>query len=616
VTSGSKNPLDTGRGHHEEYKMTLNGFVQLGLYILALLLVTKPLGLYMAKVFLGEKTFLEKVVGPVERLIYRVCRIDARREQHWTEYTAAMLMFSLASLLLLYLMQRVQYYLPLNPQKFAAVPPDLAFNTSASFTTNTNWQAYSGESTMSYLVQMAGLAFHNFTSAATGMALAIAFIRGIARREAKTLGNFWVDFTRATFYILLPLCIIGALLLVSQGVVQNFSPYTTAKLVEPQKVMKTDNHGVTTTQTVTDQVIAQGPVASQEIIKELGTNGGGFFNANSAHPFENPTPLTNFLEMLAILAISSGFTYTLGRMTGNQRHGWAVFAAMAILFLMGFFPAYYFEAHGNPMLDQYGVNQAPVATKGIQQSGGNMEGKEVRFGIMNSALFATVTTDASCGAVNSWHDSFTPLGGMIPLLNIMLGEIIFGGVGAGMYGMLVMIVLTVFIAGLMVGRTPEYLGKKIESKDVKMAMLYVLVFAFSILVLSAWSSVARYGVSSTNNGGPHGLTEIVYAFVSGTGNNGSAFGGLNANTPWYNTSLGFTMLIGRFMMIIPMMAIAGSLAAKKIVPVNAGSFPVHTPLFVALLIGVILIVGALTFFPMLSLGPIVEHYLMRAGTSF
>jgi K+-transporting ATPase ATPase A chain len=596
--------------------MTLNGFVQLGLFLLTLLLVTKPLGLYMAKVFSGEKTFLDRVLRPAERLIHRVCRIDSGKEQHWTEYTAAMLMFSLMSLLLLYLMQRVQYFLPFNPQKFAGVPPDLAFNTAASFTTNTNWQAYSGESTMSYLVQMAGLAFHNFASAATGMALAIAFIRGISRRESKTIGNFWVDFTRATLYVLLPLCLIGALALVSQGVVQNFSPYTHARFVEPQKVSKTDDKGITTTQTVTEQTIAQGPVASQEIIKELGTNGGGFFNANSSHPFENPTPFTNFLEMLAIFAISSGFTYTLGRMTGNPRHGWAVFAAMAILFMMGFFPAYYFESHGNPQFNQYGVDQSPRTAAGLQQSGGNMEGKEVRFGIMNSALFATVTTDASCGAINSQHDSFTPLGGMIPLLNIMLGEIIFGGVGAGMYGMLVMIVLTVFIAGLMVGRTPEYLGKKIESKDVKMAMLYVLVFALSILVLSAWSSVARYGASSINNGGPHGLSEIVYAFVSATGNNGSAFAGLNANTLWYNAVMGLAMLIGRFMMIIPMMAIAGSLAAKKIVPVNAGTFPVHTPLFVALLIGVILIVGALTFFPMLSLGPIVEHYLMRAGTLF
>jgi K+-transporting ATPase ATPase A chain len=469
---------------------------------------------------------------------------------------------------------------------------------------------------MSYLVQMAGLAFHNFVSAATGIALAIAFIRGIARREAKTVGNFWVDLTRTTLYVLLPLCIIGALLLVSQGVVQNFSPYTQATLVEPQQVEKTDDRGQKTVETVTVQSIAQGPVASQEIIKELGTNGGGFFNANSSHPFENPTPFSNFLEMIAIFAISAGLTYTLGRMTGNQRHGWAVFSAMAILFLAGFFTAYYFEARGNPIFNQHGVTQAVIEADGQQQAGGNMEGKEVRFGIMNSSLFATITTDASCGAVNSMHDSFTPLGGMIPLLNIMLGEIIFGGVGAGLYGMLVMVVLTVFIAGLMVGRTPEYLGKKIEAKDVKMAMLYVLVFAFSILVFSAWSSVATYGASKVNNAGPHGLSEIVYAFVSGTGNNGSAFAGLNANTLWYNTMTGLAMLIGRFLMIIPMMAIAGNLATKKIVPPSAGTFPVHTPLFVVLLIGVILIVGALTFFPMLSLGPIVEHFLMEFGIMF
>jgi len=596
--------------------MTLNGFLQLGIYCLALLAVTKPLGVYMTKVFSGKQVFLDKVLSPVERLIYRLCHIDEHEEQHWTTYTAAMLMFSLVGLLILYGLQRLQYYLPLNPQRFPGVTPDLAFNTASSFTTNTNWQAYSGESTMSYFVQMAGLAFHNFVSAATGIALAIAFIRGIARREAKTLGNFWVDLTRTTLYVLLPFCIIGALLLVSQGVVQNFSPYTKATLVEPQQVEKTDDRGHKTIETVTVQTIAQGPVASQEIIKELGTNGGGFFNANSAHPFENPTPFSNFLEMIAIFAISAGLTYTLGRMTGNQKHGWAVFSAMAILFLAGFFCAYYFEARGNPIFNQHEVTQAANHMDGSQQAGGNMEGKEVRFGILNSALFATITTDASCGAVNSMHDSFTPLGGMIPLLNIMLGEIIFGGVGAGMYGMLVMIVLTVFIAGLMVGRTPEYLGKKIEAKDVKMAMLYVLVFAFSILVFSAWSSVAGYGASKVNNAGPHGLSEIVYAFVSATGNNGSAFAGLNANTLWYNTMTALAMLIGRFLMIIPMMAIAGNLATKKIVPPSAGTFPVHTPLFVVLLIGVILIVGALTFFPMLSLGPIVEHLLMEMGTLF
>jgi K+-transporting ATPase ATPase A chain len=597
--------------------MTLNGFLQLAVFFAALILVTKPLGVYMTRVFAGEKTFLSRVLGPIERLIYRLCRVDATSEQRWTTYTAAMLMFSLVSLLVLYLLQRLQYYLPLNPQQFSGVAPDLAFNTAVSFTTNTNWQAYSGESTMSYLVQMAGLAFHNFVSAATGIALAIAFIRGIARREAKTIGNFWVDLTRGSLYVLLPLCIVGALLLVSQGVVQNFKPYTQASLVEPQQVTKTDaDTGAETTETVTDQTIAQGPVASQEFIKELGTNGGGFFNANSAHPFENPTPFSNFLQMLAIFALGAGLTYTLGRMTGNQRHGWAVFAAMAILFLAGFVVVYHFEARGNPNFNQYGITQAVVDTKGAEQAGGNMEGKEVRFGIANSALFATVTTDASCGAINSTHDSYTPLGGMIPLLNIMLGEVIFGGVGAGLYGMLVMVVLTVFIAGLMVGRTPEYLGKKIEAKDVKMAMLYTLIFALSILCFSAWSSVASYGASKVANGGPHGLSEIVYAYVSSTGNNGSAFGGITVNTPWYNTTLGLAMLIGRFLMIIPMMGIAGNLAAKKIVPPSAGTFPVYTPLFVVLLIGVILIVGALTFFPVLSLGPIVEHFLMHAGTMF
>jgi K+-transporting ATPase ATPase A chain len=596
--------------------MTLNGFLQLGIYFMVLLAITKPLGVYMTGIFLGEKTFMSKVFGPLERLIYRICRIDEHEDQHWTAYTAAMLMFNLVGLLVLYGLQRLQYYLPLNPQGFSGVEPDLAFNTASSFTTNTNWQAYSGESTMSYLVQMAGLAFHNFVSAATGIALAIAFIRGIARREAKALGNFWVDLTRTTLYVLLPFCMIGALLLVSQGVVQNFSPYTQAKLVEPQQVEKTDDRGQKSIETVTVQTIAQGPVASQEIIKELGTNGGGFFNANSAHPFENPTPFSNFLEMIAIFAISSGLTYTLGRMTGNQKHGWAVFATMVILFLAGFFATYSFEARGNPIFGKQGVTQEVIELGGSEQAGGNMEGKEVRFGIMNSALWASITTDASCGAVNSMHDSFTPLGGMIPLVNIMLGEIIFGGVGAGLYGMLVMVVLTVFIAGLMVGRTPEYLGKKIEAKDVKMAMLYVLVFAFSILVFSAWSSVAAYGASKVNNAGPHGLSEIVYAFTSGTGNNGSAFAGLHANTPWYNTTIGLAMLIGRFLMIIPMMAIAGNLATKKIVPPSAGTFPVHTPLFVVLLIGVILIVGALTFFPMLSLGPLVEHFLMKLGTLF
>lgn len=597
--------------------MTLNGLLQLAVYVLVLLLLVKPLGIYMAKVFAGEKTFMSRMLGWLERLIYRVCRVDASQEQRWTVYTAAMLMFSVVSLLMLYALQRLQYYLPLNPQEFTGVIPHLSFNTAVSFTTNTNWQAYSGESTMSYLVQMAGLAFHNFISAAVGICLAIVFIRGISRREAKTIGNFWVDLTRCSLYILLPFCIAGALVLISQGVIQNFKPYTTVALVEPQQITTTDPEtGQESTKMVTEKTIAQGPVASQEIIKELGTNGGGFFNANSGHPFENPTPFSNFFELVAIFALGGGLTYTLGRMTGNQKHGWAVLAAMMILFLAGFFVAYYFEARGNPNFNQYGVAQAVVQTGGAEQSGGNMEGKEVRFGIMNSALFATITTDASCGAVNSWHDSYTPLGGLVPMLNIMLGEIIIGGVGAGLYGMLVMVVLTVFIAGLMVGRTPEYLGKKIESKDVKLAMLYVLVFALSILCFSAWSSVASYGVSKTNNGGPHGLSEIVYAFTSATGNNGSAFAGITVNTYWYDTTLGLAMLIGRFLMIIPMMGIAGNLAAKKAAPPSAGTFPVHTPLFVVLLIGVILIVGALTFFPMLSLGPIVEHFLMHSGTMF
>src|SRR6185295_7514964 len=597
--------------------MSANGFLQLALYVLAVLAVTKPLGVYMAKLFAGERVWTTRLLGPVERGIYRLCRVDPEKEQHWTTYTAAMLVFSAVSMLLLYAIERLQAFLPWNPQGFTGVSPALAFNTAASFTTNTNWQAYSGESTMSYLTQMAGLAFHNFTSASTGIALAIAFVRGIARREAKTIGNFWVDLTRACVHLLLPICVVGALVLVSQGVVQNLAPYTQATLVEPQKIETTGTAGAsgkTSTTIRTEQILAQGPVASQEIIKELGTNGGGFMNANSAHPFESPTPLTNFLELLAIFSIGAGLTYTLGRMTGNQRHGWAVLAAMLGLFLGGFFAAWIAEAHGNPKLDRAGADQARIEGTATAQAGGNMEGKEVRFGIFNSALFATITTDASCGAINSWHDSFTPLGGMIPLLNIMLGEIIVGGVGAGLYGMLVMIVLTVFIAGLMVGRTPEYLGKKIESKDVKLAMLYVLVFAFSILVGSAWSSVAPYGTATLNNGGPHGLSEIVYAFSSATGNNGSAFAGIGVNTDWYNLILGFGMLVGRFLMIIPMMGIAGNLAGKKIVPPSAGTFPVNTPLFVGLLLGVILIVGALTFLPVLSLGPIVEHYLMEAGT--
>jgi K+-transporting ATPase ATPase A chain len=595
--------------------MTGNGLLQLSIYVVLLILVTPPLGIYMTRIFAGERTWLTPVLQPVERLIYRLCRIDGE-EQHWTAYGAAMLLFSGASMLVLYGLERLQAFLPANPQHFAGVEPALAFNTAASFTTNTNWQNYSGESTMSYLTQMAGLAFHNFASAATGIALAVAFIRGVARREARTLGNFWVDLTRCCLYLLLPLSLAGALLLVWQGVPQNLARYTRGTLLTPQTVETRDAAGKVKTETRTGQLLAQGPVASQEIIKELGTNGGGFFGANSAHPFEDPTPLANLIEMLAILAISGGLTFTLGRMTGSQKHGWAVFAAMLTLMLAGFFTIYHYEAVGNPMFARQGVTQAMATAAGGEQAGGNMEGKEVRFGIFQSALFATVTTDASCGAVNGQHDSFTPLGGMIPLLNIMLGEVVFGGVGAGLYGMLVMIVLTVFIAGLMVGRTPEYLGKKIESKDVKMAMLYALIFALNILVLAAWASVSAWGTAPLGNSGPHGLSEIVYAFTSVTGNNGSAFGGLSANTPWYNWVLGIAMLIGRFLMIVPMLAIAGNLATKKAVPPSAGTFPVHTPLFVALLIGVILIVGALTFFPVLSLAPIVEHLLMQAGTTF
>jgi K+-transporting ATPase ATPase A chain len=591
--------------------MTPNGWFQILLFLALVFLVTKPLGIFMTHVFSREETFMDPVLRPVERLLYRVTGVDENHEMCWTEYAVSMLLFSLVSMIVLYLMERLQGYLPFNPQKFGAVSPSaLAFNTAASFTTNTNWQNYSGESTMSYFTQMAGLAYHNFVSAAVGIALAIAFIRGIARRQMQTIGNFWVDLVRSSLWVLLPFCVVGALVLVSQGVVQNLRPYDTVKLVEPMQVQRTGSDGKPASETVTEQTIAQGPVASQEIIKELGTNGGGFFNANSSHPFENPTPLSNLIELVAIFAIGSGLTYTLGRMTGSQSHGWAVWAAMAILFLAGVTVAYWAEARGNPLLA--GTDQRVSAL----QTGGNMEGKEVRFGIANTALWATVTTDASCGAINGWHDSFTPLGGMVPLVNIMLGEIIFGGVGAGMYGMLIYIVLAVFIAGLMVGRTPEYLGKKIEAYDVKMAMLVVLVFPLVILGFSAISSVRGFGTSSILNPGPHGLSEILYSFTSQAGNNGSAFAGLTANTLWYNTTGGITMLVGRFLMIIPMLAIAGNLAQKKYVPPSLGTFPVTTPLFTVLLIGVILIVGALTFFPVLSLGPILEHLLLAAGRTF
>jgi K+-transporting ATPase ATPase A chain len=598
--------------------MTANGWLQIFIFLALVLAVTKPLGVFMARVFNREKTFLDPLLRPIERLTYRLTGVDENHEMRWTEYAASMLLFSVVSMLVLYAIQRLQGYLPFNPQKFGGVMPEhLAFNTAASFTTNTNWQAYSGESTMSYFTQMAGLAYHNFVSAAVGIALAIAFIRGIARRQMETIGNFWVDMVRGCLWVLLPLCVVGALALVSQGAVQNLRAYDTVKIVEPQQVPKMDNgkpvigpDGKPVMDTIAEQTIAQGPVASQEIIKELGTNGGGFFNANSAHPFENPNPISNLIELFCIFAIGSGLTYTLGRMTGSQRHGWAVWSAMAILFLAGVTVCYWAEAGGNPLL--HGVDQHVSAL----QAGGNMEGKEVRFGIANTALWATVTTDASCGAINGWHDSFTPLGGMVPLVNIMLSEVIFGGVGAGMYGILIYVVLAVFIAGLMVGRTPEYLGKKIESYDVKMAMLVALVFPLIILIFTGISAVKPYGLAGILNPGPHGLSEILYGYTSGAGNNGSAFGGLTANTPWYDLTIGLTMLIGRFFMIIPMLAIAGNLAKKKYVPPSLGTFPVTTPLFSVLLMGTILILGALTFFPALSLGPILEHLLMQAGKAF
>jgi K+-transporting ATPase, KdpA len=595
--------------------MTANGWLQILFFFALVLLCAKPLGTYMARVFERERTFADPVLRPIERLIYRLTGIDETHEMRWTEYGIVMLLFSLVTMLATYAIERLQHFLPLNPQHLAAVAPDLALNTAASFTTNTNWQAYVPEATMSYLTQMVTLAYHNFFSAAVGIALALAFIRGISRRESKTLGNFWVDTTRASLWVLLPTCFIYALLLVSQGVIQNFRPYDQARLVQQQTVTTTGTDGKATTQTTTTQNIAQGPVASQEAIKMLGTNGGGFFNANSAHPFENPSPFSNLLEMLSIFLIPAGLTVTLGRMTRSPAHGWAVFAAMSVLFFVGVFVAYCAEAQPNPLLHTATMHIDQQAT--AMQPGGNMEGKEVRFGIADSALFATVTTDASCGAVNSMHDSFMPLGGLVPLVNIMLGEIIFGGVGAGMYGMLIFVILAVFIAGLMVGRTPEYLGKKIESYDVKMAMLYVLIFPLSILGFTAIAlMMPNLGLASLANTGPHGLSEILYAYTSATGNNGSAFAGLSANTHWYNLSLAAAMLIGRFLMIVPMLAIAGSLAKKKLVPPSAGTFPVHTPLFTVLLVGVILIVGALTFFPALSLGPLLEHLLLHAGKTF
>jgi K+-transporting ATPase ATPase A chain len=567
--------------------MTVNGWLQIALFCAIVTLLVKPLGLYMTRVFSGERTVLSAVLGPVERVLYWLSGVDERREQGWVAYAVAMLLFNLAGFLLLYALMRLQALLPFNPAGQSAVEPELAFNTSMSFDTNTNWQSYVPETTMSYLVQMAGLTVHNFVSAATGIALAIALVRGFARRSAGSIGNFWVDLTRATLYVLLPVSIVFALVLVSQGVPQNLGAYTEATTLEGAR-----------------QTIAQGPVASQEVIKMLGTNGGGFFNANSAHPFENPSALTNLIEMVLIFAGGAALTNVFGRMVGDERQGWAVYGVMAFLFVLGVVLAYWAEGAGNPILAQLGL------------TGGSMEGKEIRFGIANSALFATITTAASCGAVIAMHDSLTPLGGLVPLFNMQLGEIIIGGVGAGLYGMLLFAVIAVFVAGLMVGRTPEYLGKKIEAKEVKMAMLAVLVLPLSILGFTALATVVDAGLAGPANQGPHGFTEILYAYTSGTANNGSAFAGLSANTPFYNTTIGLAMFIGRFLMIVPMVAIAGSLAAKKIVPASAGTFPTHGGLFVGLVVGVILIVGGLTYFPALALGPLVEQVSMNAGTLF
>jgi K+-transporting ATPase ATPase A chain len=575
--------------------MTINGWLQIALYSVIVILITKPFGGYMTRVFAGERTFLSPVLGPIERGVYRVSGVDETSEQHWVTYGVAMLLFSFVGFVFLYALQRLQAVLPFNPQGLDPVAPDLAFNTSISFVTNTNWQSYTPESTMSYLTQMAGLTFHNFVSAATGIALAIALIRGFSRRSAQSVGNFWVDLVRCTLYVLLPISIVVALFFVFEGMPQNLAAYTEATTLEGAK-----------------QVIAQGPVASQEVIKMFGTNGGGFFNANSAHPFENPNALTNLVQLVLIFSIGAALTNVFGRMVGDQRQGWAIFAVMGILFLAGVTTAYWGEGVGNPAFASLNVDSAASAL----QAGGNMEGKEVRFGIANSALFATVTTDASCGAVNTMHDSLMPLAGMVPMFNIMLGEIIFGGVGSGLYGMLLFAIVAVFIAGLMVGRTPEYLGKKIEAKEVKMAMLAILILPLSILGFSAIATVVPDGLAGPANSGPHGFSEILYGYTSATGNNGSAFAGLTANTMFYNTTLAAAMFIGRFLMIVPMLAIAGSLAAKRTVPPSSGTFPTHGSLFVGLTVGVILIVGGLTYFPSLALGPIVEHLAMQSGTLY
>jgi K+-transporting ATPase ATPase A chain len=594
-------------------------WLQFGLFVAALALITKPMGLYLSQVLdVKGRTWFDPILKPLEKITYRLMDVNAEREQDWKQYTVAVLLFSAVGCLFTYAILRLQNHLPLNPQGIGALSPDLAFNTAVSFTTNTNWQSYAGEATMSYFSQMVALVIHNFSSAATGIAVAAALVRSIARHSVSTLGNFWVDLIRTTYYLLLPICVVFAVFLVSQGVVQNFNPYTKAKLLEPMKVSvaKLDTNGkavldqdgnpVMEVQIITDQTIVQGPVASQIAIKMLGTNGGGYTNANAAHPFENPTPLSNFLQMLSIFAIGSGLTYYLGRMTKNHGHGWSIWTAMMLLFLGGALLCWWAESRGNPIHQQLGIAAAD----------GNMEGKEVRFGIFNSALFATVTTDASCGAVNATHDSFTPIGGFVPLFNIQLGEIIIGGVGAGLYGMLVFVVLAVFIAGLMVGRTPEYFGKKIQSFEVKMAMLSLLILCLTILGFAASASVSQWGLAGLNNNGPHGLSEILYAYSSCVGNNGSAFGGLNANTPWYNTTLGIAMLFGRFLMMVPIMALAGSLAVKKISPAGGGTFPVSGGTFVILLLGTVLLVGALNFLPCLALGPIVEHFLMLQGKLF
>jgi K+-transporting ATPase ATPase A chain len=598
----------------------LNAWTQLALYIGALLLITKPLGLHLVQVLDARgQTWIDRLVRPVERLTYRLCGIDPEQEQGWMGYTVSMLLFSFVGMLLTYFILRFQDHLPLNPQNLPGLSPHLAFNTAASFTTNTNWQFYGGESTMSYFSQMVALALHNFTSAATGIAIAAALVRGIARHTAQTIGNFWVDIVRVTYYLLVPICLVFALVLVSQGVIQNFKPYTVAKTVETYtiQVPKTDDAGkpvlaadgktpVLANQVVDTQTIVQGPMASQIAIKMLGTNGGGYVNANAAHPFENPTPLSNFLQMLSIFAIPSALTWYLGRMVKNQRHGWAVWGAMFVMFLAGVLVAWRAEADGNPIHQKLGLAAAD----------GNLEGKEVRFGIFNSALFATVTTDASCGAVNAMHDSFTPLGGLVPLFNMQTGEVIFGGVGAGLYGMLIFVVLAVFIAGLMVGRTPEYLGKKIEAYDVKLVMIVLMVLSTTILAFTAWAATTPWGQAGLNNAGPHGFSEILYAFSSAVGNNGSAFAGLTGNQPEWDTTMGLAMLIGRFLMIVPILALAGNLAGKKLIPASAGTFQCEGFTFVALLIGTVLLVGALTFLPALAMGPIVEHYLMGTGTLF